>query len=81
MASLLTALPAASKHTPRSPVNLSARVGDDTPASLMALADHKSLAMETSHTQNHITTLATASSYTPKTAALVVVVAAHLQPT
>ena len=81
MASLLTALPAASKHTPRSPVNLSVRAGHDTPATLTAPTNQKSRPSDTANTEKHSTALVTASPYTPKTAALVVVAAAHLQPT
>ena len=81
MASLLTALPAASKHTPRSPVNLSVRAGHDTPASLTAPTNQKSRPPDTENTEKDVTALVRASPYAPKTAALVVVAAAHLQPT
>ena len=81
MTSLSTALPATSKHTPRSPVNLSVRAGHDTPASLTAPINQKSLATDTANTEKDVTALVTASPYAPKTAALVVVAAAHLQPT
>ena len=81
MASLLTALPAASKHTPRSPVNLSVRAGHDTPASLTAPTNQKSRPPDTANTEKDVTALVRASPYAPKTAAPVVVAAAHLQPT
>ena len=81
MASLLTALPAASKHTPRSPVNLSVRAGDDTPASLTTPTNQKSRPSDTANTEKHATALVRASPYTPKTDAIVVGAAAHLQPT
>ena len=81
MASLLTALPAASKHTPRSPVNLSVRAGHDTPASLTAPTNQKSRPPDTANTEKHGTALVRVSPYTPKTATTVVGAAAHLQPT
>ena len=81
MAGLLTTLPAASKHTPRSPVNLSARAGHDTPASQTAPTNQKSRPPDTANTEKDVTALVTASPYAPKTAALVVVAVAHLQPT
>ena len=81
MASLLTALPAASKHTPRIPVNLSVRAGHGTPATLTAPANQKSRPPDTANTEKHVTTLSRASLGTHTTAALVGAAVAHLQPT
>ena len=81
MARLLTALPAASKHTPRIPVNLSVRAGHDTPASLTAPANQKSRPPDTANTEKDVTALVRASPYAPKTAALVGAAVTHLQPT
>jgi len=81
MTSRSTALPATSKHTPRSPVNLSVRAGHDTPASLTAPANQKSRPLDTANTEKDVTALVRASPYAPKTDALVVVAVAHLQPT
>ena len=81
MASLSTALPATSKHTPRSPVNLSVRARHDTPASLTAPTNQKSRPPDTANTEKDVTALVRASPYTPKTDAIVVGAAAHLQPT
>ena len=71
----------ASKHTPRSPVNLSAWVTDDTPASAPALANKESLPPDTLNSSKHATTLAEASIDTHTTANLINVAAAQLQPT
>ena len=81
MTCVFSAMLTASKHTPRSPVNLSAWVTDDTPASAPALANKESLPPDTLNSSKHATTLAEASIDTHTTANLINVAAAQLQPT
>ena len=81
MASLLSALLSASKHTPRSPANLLAWVTHATPASALALADKKSLPPDTLNSSKHATTLTRVSTEAHATAGFINVAAAQVQPT
>ena len=81
MASLLSALLSASKHTPRSPANLLAWVTHATPASALALADKESLPPDTLNSSKHATTLTRVSTEAHATAGFINVAAAQVQPT
>ena len=68
-------------HRPaRDPICLS-RLESSAQVSLTAPANQKSQPPDTANTEKDVTALVTASPYAPKTAALVVVAVAHLQPT